>query len=181
MTMRDPWQVLDTTELLDRRPWLRVVADHVRLPNGVEIPDFYRVEALEFVKVFAVCEDGRVPLVQHYKHGPRMVSTELPAGYIEAGETPLVAAQRELLEETGLQAADWQELGAFVKDGNRGCGFCHAFLARDAIQVAQPDPGDLQDQTLHFYDLAQLRDFWLNECCEISTTAVIGLALARLG
>ncbi len=181
MTTHQPWDVLSTTELLDRQPWLRVIAEHVRLPNGVEIPDFYRIEMLEFVKVCAVCEDGRVPMVQHYKNGPRMVSTELPAGYIDAGETPGDAARRELREETGIEARTWRYLGRYFLDGNRGCGAAHVFLALDARVVAEPQYEDSELITLRWFDLDALRAAWLaGEFKNVATVAAVGLALGVL-
>lgn len=181
MTTHEPWHIVSSTTLLDRQPWLRVVADHVRLPNGVEIPDFFRVEALEFVKVFAVCEDGRVPMVQVYKHGPRMVSTELPAGYIEAGETPEAAARRELREETGIEAQSWTALGRYFVDGNRGCGASHVFLAQEARVVAAPQREESELITLRWYDLDALRAAWLDGAFKnVATVAAVGLALGTL-
>lgn len=181
MTTHHPWTILSSTILLDRAPWLRVVAEHVRLPNGVEIPDFHRIEMREFVKVFAVCTDGRVPMVQHYKHGPRMVSTELPAGYIEAGEAPLAAARRELREETGIEAITWHSLGRYFLDGNRGCGASYIYLALDAQIVAEPEFEDAELITLRWFDLDALRAAWLaGEYKNIATVAAVGLALGAL-
>jgi ADP-ribose pyrophosphatase len=110
---------MSSVDLLNRPPWLRVSAEHVRLPNGVEIPDFYRIEMPDWAQVFAVTEDGHVAMIEHYKHGPRAASLELPAGYLEPGEDPEVAARRELHEETGLIADDWRSLGHYFMDGNR--------------------------------------------------------------
>jgi len=58
-----------------------------------------------------VTGDGYVAMIEHYKHGAGMTSLELPAGYIEDGETVEAAARRELLEETGYVASDWRRLG----------------------------------------------------------------------
>ena len=68
--MTKPWRVLGSTELLDCSPWLRVIVEHVRLPNGHELPDFYRIEMPEWSQIFAVTEDGRVAMIEQYKHGP---------------------------------------------------------------------------------------------------------------
>ena len=92
-----PWHVLSHDELLDCSPWLRVSAEHVRLPNGHEIEAFYRIEMPEWAQVFALTDEGRVAMIEHYKHGPGMMSLELPAGLLDAGEAPEAAARRELL------------------------------------------------------------------------------------
>src|SRR6185437_4965819 len=49
----EPWQLL-SSELVFTSPWLRVRQDTVRLPNGIELDDYYVVEQFDFVKIFAV-------------------------------------------------------------------------------------------------------------------------------
>jgi ADP-ribose pyrophosphatase len=74
------------------------------------------------------------------------LSLAVVGGYLDPGETPLAAAQRELLEETGYEAADWIDLGHYPVDGNRGAGTAYLFLARGAYPVTDPDADDLEEQ-----------------------------------
>ncbi len=176
------WETLERREVLDCRPWFVVSQEAVRLEDGKTIiPDFSQIEASDFAIIFAVTGEGKATLVEQYKHGARRRIFELPAGMIEPGEDPLDAARRELREETGLEAETWRKLGEFVQDGNWGCGHCHAFLALNARQVAAPDSGDLQIQTLHALDLPSLRRLWLSNGLPTTSSAmVVGLALALL-
>jgi ADP-ribose pyrophosphatase len=64
---------------------------------------------------------------------------------VNPDESPLEAAQRELFEETGYMAPDWQALGSFVVDGNRQCGTAHLFLARNARRVAPANNPDINE------------------------------------
>ncbi|MBV9125174.1 MAG: NUDIX hydrolase [Planctomycetes bacterium] len=137
-----PWEQLRTSLELARPPWLTVHRDEVRLPSGKVLDDFYRVVLPDFASIAAVTPAGELVLVEGYKHGLGRVSLCAPAGILEAGESPLAGAQRELLEETGYQAADWQCLGSFLLDGNRHCGTGHFFLARQAVQVAENNTAD---------------------------------------
>lgn len=63
------------------------------------------------VVIFAVKDDGNILLVTQYRYAVKSVQIELPAGRLEKGEDPLLAAQRELREETGYIAKNWQSLG----------------------------------------------------------------------
>ncbi|MBT5433374.1 MAG: NUDIX hydrolase [Rhodospirillaceae bacterium] len=80
-----------------------------------------------------------------YRHGPQRVGLALPGGLIDDGEESLIAAQRELLEETGYQARNWRSLGRYTMNSNYGCGCCNIYMASDAIRIAEPDSGDLEE------------------------------------
>jgi len=176
-----PWHVLSNTVLLDCPPWLRVIREHVRLPNAHELPDYYRVEMPDWAQIFAVTADGRVPMIRHYKHGAGVLSLELPAGYLEPGEAPETAARRELLEETGMAAEDWRSLGSFFIDGNRGCGRTHIFLARGAWQVRAPQLEASEIMEQQRLTLAEVRAVWqAGQLENVGTLGAVGLALALL-
>lgn len=174
------WQVLKQTVLYESQ-WLRLLMEHVRLPNDVEIEDFYRIEMIPYVMMFAVDREGCVAMVEHYKHGPQLVSLELPAGYIE-NEDPLETAKRELLEETGLVSEEWVYLGKFFKDGNRGCGWVHGFLARNAEHTSQLHHEATEIMTIHFKPLDDVYNLWCQgNISNVSSLGIIGRSLLELG
>ena len=150
------WQVLRSKELLDRRPWLHVIEQDVQLANGHVIEGYLLAQTREYAVMFALTDDCRVPLVQQYKHGAGKLLYDLPAGYLDAGEESLAAAQRELLEETGYISEDWQHLGSVVLDTNRSDARAHMFLARSARQVSAPHLDDTEDIVMHLHTPAQL-------------------------
>ncbi|MBN1563471.1 MAG: NUDIX hydrolase [Anaerolineae bacterium] len=176
-----PWTTIASEELLARRPWLSVSVEHVRLPNGHEIPDYYKIEMPEWAQVFVLTADGHVAMIEHYKHGPEVISLELPAGYLDPGEDPETSARRELREETGLAASDWRYLGRYFMDGNRGCGASHIFLAQNAQQVDTPHLEASEIIAQHRLTLDEVRAAWLGgRITNLSTIAAVGLALAAL-
>jgi 8-oxo-dGTP pyrophosphatase MutT (NUDIX family) len=89
--------------------WIRVVEDEVEKPDGST--GIYGVVEMQHTAVFviAMTDDDEVLLVTIDRHtvGP---SVEVPAGGTD-GEDPLLAARRELLEETGYEAAEWRAIG----------------------------------------------------------------------
>jgi ADP-ribose pyrophosphatase len=63
--------------------------------------------------MMAVDTRKRILLVRQYRVPARAYLWELPAGKLDAGETPLQAARRELIEETGYRAKHWKKLVSF--------------------------------------------------------------------
>jgi len=72
------------------------------------------------VAIVAVDRDGMLTLVRQRREAVRTELLELPAGTLEEGEAPLVCAQRELEEETGLTGGTWLDVTAFYTTP----GFC---------------------------------------------------------
>lgn len=85
--------------------------------------------------IVALDDQSNVCLLRQYRHAAGGYIYELPAGKIDDSEPPIDTAQRELREEAGMQAADWQTLGRMYSSP----GFCdeiiHLYLARDLTPV----------------------------------------------
>ena len=102
------WEVL-TSEYLARKPWFTVRHESLELPDGRRIPDYYVFEYPDWINVTAVTRDGRFVLIDQYRHGLGETSYEIPAGVTEPSDaSPLDAAQRELMEETGYGGGQWR-------------------------------------------------------------------------
>lgn len=86
--------------------FLHVVRDTVRLPDGGSATREYVLHP-GAVAVVPLTGDGRIVLERQYRHATRQVMIEIPAGKLDAGESPLVCGRRELLEETGYVAREW--------------------------------------------------------------------------
>ena len=92
-------------ELLQGR-FLHVVRDTVRLPDGGSATREFVLHP-GAVAVVPLLDDGRIVLERQYRHATGQVMIEIPAGKLDAGESPLVCGRRELLEETGYVAREW--------------------------------------------------------------------------
>jgi len=132
-----PWKVLDSRTLIDKR-WLEVHEQRIELGHGATIDSFHLIVSPSWTGVLTVTQDDEVVLVRQYRHGLGGESLELPAGVLEPGESPLDAAQRELVEETGFAAEGWQPLIEVSTEPARHTTRAHFFFARDARCVAEP-------------------------------------------
>ncbi|MBL8177652.1 MAG: NUDIX hydrolase [Bryobacterales bacterium] len=90
-----------------------------------------------------VDENGRILLVRQYRYAALKALWELPAGKIDAGETPLQAAKRELAEETGYRAKNWRRLISYYPSPGFQQEKMSIFLATDLIAgEPKPDHGE---------------------------------------
>jgi ADP-ribose pyrophosphatase len=151
-----PWQLLGRRLLLAAPPWLTVHQERVALPTGRVIDDYYRIVLPEFAVVLPRTAAGEYVLVRGYKHGLGRLTLMAPAGLIDPGEEPLAAARRELLEETGYEAPDWEALGCYVVDGNRQCGRMHLFAAGGAVRRAAAHNDEMEQLQVVLMSRAEL-------------------------
>jgi ADP-ribose pyrophosphatase len=85
--------------------------------------------------VVVAVDGGLVVVVRQTRAGAGERTLELPAGSVEDGESPGEAAARELVEECGLTASSWRELGSFWAAPDYSTEFVHAFEATELVDV----------------------------------------------
>jgi 8-oxo-dGTP pyrophosphatase MutT (NUDIX family) len=122
---------------------ISLTLDEVTLPNG------HRA-SLEIVHhpggaaVVALDAQRRVCLLKQYRHAAGQWLWELPAGKLEPGEPPLNTAQRELVEEAGVDAANWQSLGQCIPSPGVLTEVVHLYLATGLKPVtATPEAAEV--------------------------------------
>jgi ADP-ribose pyrophosphatase len=143
-----PWKTLSRQTILQPNRFLTVENHIVELPDGRIIDDWSWLILPDASIVMAQTKEGMFLCFRQTKYAISGTTLALVAGMLESGESPLEAAQRELLEETGYGAPQWTHLGSYCADPNRGVNTLHLYLARQAYRIAQPDADDLEDQQM---------------------------------
>ena len=152
---RNRWEILET-EYLIRRPWLTARRDKVRLPDGRINPEYYVVEYPDWVNVIAITKEGDFVMERQYRHAVAMTCYELPCGVMEAGETPLEAAKRELMEETGFGGGEWEEILQITPNPSSMSNFTHCFVAKGVEKVGETRLDATEELEVHLLKREQV-------------------------
>ncbi len=95
------WKLVNSKTLLSSK-WMSIEKRTYQLPDGEIADDFYHLKRSDYVLIIAQNKTKDIAFLKQYRRGVDDEVYELPAGWIEKGETPEKAALRELKEETGL-------------------------------------------------------------------------------
>lgn len=136
---------------------LNLRCDDVELPNG-HISTREVVEHSGGAVILPVTPDGRVLFVKQFRYAYGEVILELPAGKLDPGESPIVAAARELKEETGMVAAKYYDLGKLYPSPGYTDEIISMYAATGLKDVGQElDPDEfLKVKTLSFSEALNL-------------------------
>ena len=150
------WKILKS-ELVIEHPHVEVAMEKVSLPDGRVISDWPIVNVHDYVNAVVFDDMGRALILEGYKHGARRSTWQVVGGYLQPGQDPLAAAQRELLKGAGYESDEWRYLGSFITEAHRHVGVGHFFLCMNVRRVAVPHPDDLEPYSLRWVSLQELR------------------------
>lgn len=152
-----PWEFL-RTEPGPELPLFHTRFDWVRNPRNDRSMRALVLESADWVNVVAVTPEGKVVVVRQYRFGVERVTTEVPAGIINAGETPLEGAMRELKEETGYTSTRWKSLGWVETNPAFLNNLCHEWLALGAVKTEDPQLDEGEEITVAELSLDEVRE-----------------------
>ena len=136
---KSPWKTVTSKQIYDN-PWIAVREDRVIRPDGET--GIYGVVHFKNIAVGVLpIEEEHIYLVGQYRYPLEQYSWEIPEGGCPIGEEPLRAAQRELREETGLEARNWRMLGEAYLSNSVTDEYAVWFLATGLVPGEQQPEG----------------------------------------
>ncbi len=155
MSQPPAWKLVDT-EILQDCAVFRVGRSLARSPRTGRVHPFYRIDSSDWVNVVPATTGGEIVMVKQFRHGSREVTLEVPGGLVDPGETPVEAAARELLEETGYRARTLVSLGVVNPNPALFGNLCHTYLARDVERVSEVQSVGLEETTVELVPRSEL-------------------------
>jgi ADP-ribose pyrophosphatase len=172
------FKVLSKEKLIESQ-YCPVERHEVEFPDGGKGEWFVNTSA-DAVIVVPITTEGKVILQRSYKHGGGEEVVEFCAGIIDEGETPEVAAARELQEETGFKSERFEKIGEVFANPTGSSMKYHFFLARNCSQNGTQDL-DPSEQIEVFFaeDWASAVELLTDSQTTTSSATIAGIGFAN--
>ena len=140
----EPWKLLHSHRDKSYRVFSLRTDRAVSPRTGLD-HDFFILESSAWVNIIPLTRENHVILVRQYRHGIRDVTLEIPGGLVENNDSPMEAARRELVEETGYDAGKIEQLGFVHPNPAIQNNLCHTFLATDVFLSGYQEQDEKED------------------------------------
>jgi ADP-ribose pyrophosphatase len=178
MTIK-PWKILSSTHLREN-----IRLDRCETPNG-KIIEGTVLEFGTWATVLALTKEQEVVLIRQYRHGVQKVIVELPGGVMDGvDESPLVAARRELEEETGYTSNRIIQVGCVSPNPANHTNLIYSFLALDAEKTGSQRLDETEEINVFLKPLDEVIDMAKNgdllQSMQVSTVFFVLAYLNRI-
>lgn len=166
------WPTLELTEVFKAHVFKYFKVKR-QSPLTKEIGEFDIVQCANWVNVIAITPEKKIVLIKQYRHGIDAETIEIPGGAVNKNEATLLAAQRELQEETGYTSRNWTKLGQLDVNPAFMTNYCETYLALDALKTHQQNLDPFEEIEVFLEDQSKID--------ELIKTGVINHSLVVAG
>lgn len=163
--------------------WIELSAERAVTAQGAVIDPYYTLSYPDWSVALVLTPEEDVVMIRQYRHALGIVDLELPGGCVDPDDaSPLAAARREVLEETGYASDDAEYVGCFGANPSLQTNRIHVSLLRGARPVAAARPDAGEEISVEIMPLAAVRAAALSGgMMNAMHVAAVFLVLGRLG
>jgi ADP-ribose pyrophosphatase len=155
------WPTISTQKILTAHIF-RYLKVERQSPETNKVGEFDVIQCFNWVNIIAITEDQKIVLVKQYRHGTDNITLEIPGGAVHPGEDFLLAAQRELQEETGYTSKNWSFLGQVDANPAFMNNYCQTYLALGARKTHEQNLDPFEEIEVVLKDSTKIMDLVLN-------------------
>ena len=161
MKKEKDWKLVQKEPAIDLNI-LKVEYHHYQNPRNNKVIKTVAINGSDAVNVIALTKDKKVLLVRQFRFGIGNYTIELPGGMVDKGESNMVAAQRELREETGFVGVNWQKLGTIYSNPVFMNSKITHFMVESAYSQYPLDLDDAEDVEILTLSIQEVYD-WIDK------------------
>ena len=176
--MKNSWKILKE-RILYNKGIVKFSEQECYHPKKDVEHHFFKMEFLDWVNIVPITNDNQIVLVKQYRFGTEKVTLELPGGTLDLGESdPELAAERELLEETGYQGEKIISLGSVAVNPAIQNNYCHFYLTTNVSKIQQQELDNSEEIEIVLVDWDQIDKLIATQKIEHSLT-ILGILYAQ--
>ncbi len=144
------WELLSSSYIFRRKPWLTIREDRVKLNKGSIMDGYYVFEYPDWATALAIDQQGCFIMIRQYRHALGEINYELSAGVCDDDDhDPLASAKRELLEETGYGGGQWKLWTINSANPGTHTNLTYCYLAEGVHKVTDQNLESTEEISVH--------------------------------
>ncbi len=144
------WKLLSSKYLFQKKPWLTIREDRVKLNKGLIMEEYYVFEYPDWATVLAIDREGYFIMIKQYRHALGEINYELSAGVCDDDDKDhRYSAQRELLEETGYSGGEWKLWTIYSANPGTHTNLTYCYLAEGVQKVRGQNIDRTEEISVH--------------------------------
>ena len=161
-----------SSEYISKHIYFTARKDSYQTPDGKIVDPYFVVELPTSACAMAITEDNEVLLIKQYRYAVNEMLFEIPGGFIDAGEQPMQAIERELLEETGYSFSSIHYLGITTANPGLLTNYTYMFLALGGKKTAAQSLDENEEIEIILKPIEEVRSMLLHNEMKQSLHAV---------
>lgn len=139
------WKTIKSSVVYSNKLF-RIRSERCRIPRTGKHYDYYYEDSPDWVNVVPLTGDNHILLIRQYRHAVREFTLEIPGGIIDPSDpSPLKAARRELLEETGYSSGRFKLIGKCQPNPAIINNITYTYLARGIEPTGEQVPDSTEE------------------------------------